>query len=471
MKTNYILNKYTLSALCLAAVLAFTACEKNLDVAPDPSFGLDPAEAIKSADDMQKLLNSCYDACANMMAGQFQVTADLMADDVTRPLNNEGNATAVFNRTVAQFNGLTNSAYAQPYFTIYRVNVMDLYYDQITLSTAEKNRLQGEAAFLRALSHFETVKMWAQPAGYTTDNSHLGIIERTRAKNEVVLRSSVASNYSFIIADLQKAIDLLPTANGVYANKNAAKALLAKVYFTMGNYNAALPVLNDVIGAGYTLSDSLNRFIRSEVESEIIFGFVTTGSAYDINSRGYGFKSYYRNDISIPVVGISDDLYTLLTADTTDKRSRFVTKLNAGQPNEIKASTKFNLNDFATPYLTLTDLILMRAEIYALQSNTSSAIADLGLIVKRAYGATSAKFVSISALSGQALVDEVRLQRRLEMHLEGDRLFQLKRIGAIHAPTTKIRNAPWNCNGMVLQFPASAGTVKGFIFNPEGGCN
>lgn len=466
-----LIHKILLGTISLLIVASFSACEKSLDVTPDPSFGLDPAEAIKSAEDMQKLLNSCYDACANMMNGQFQVISDLLADDLTSPLNNDGNTTAIFNRSVAQFNGATNSAYSQPYFTIYRVNVMDLYYDQVAFAQGEKERLQGEAAFLRALCHFETVKLWAQPAGFTPDNSHLGIIERTRAKNEVVLRTSVASNYSLIVADLQKAISLLPISNGVFANRNAAKALLAKVYFTMGNYDAALPLLNEVIGAGYTLSDSLNRFNRAEVESEIIFGFVTTNSAYDINTRGSGFKGSYRNDINIPTIGLSAELYNLLSSDTTDRRSKFAGLINAGQVNEIKVSTKFNLNNFATPYLTLTDMLLMRAEIFALQSNPGSAILDLGLIVKRAYGETSSKYVSLSALSGQALIDEVRLQRRLEMHLEGDRITQLKRMGAFHSPSTTIRNAPWNCPGMVLQFPASAGTVQGFIFNPEGGCN
>jgi len=467
------IDSHKLLVVVFSAILmiTFSGCEKNLDVSPDPSFGLNPNEAIKSASDMQKLLNSCYDACANMMSGQFQVISDLLGDDVTAPLNNDGNATAVYNRSVAQFNGLTNSAYAQPYYTIYRVNVMDLYYEQVAFDVGEKERLQGEAAFLRALCHFETVKMWAQPAGFTTDNSHLGIIERSRAKNEVMLRSSVADNYKMIIDDLQKAINLLPLNNGLYATKNAAKALLAKVYFTMGNYAAALPLLNDVIGAGYVLSDSLNRFKREEVESEIIFGFVTTNSAYDINSRGSVFKSNYRNDISIPVLGVSSELYNLLMADTSDKRKKFVTLINPGQPNEIKASTKYNLNNFATPYLTLTDMLLTRAEIHAIQSNYAIAIADLGLIVKRAYGFGSAKLISLSSLSGQALIDEVRLQRRLEMHLEGDRLTQLKRVGAFHTPTTVIRNAPWNCAGLVLQFPASAGTVKGFVFNIEGGCN
>jgi tetratricopeptide (TPR) repeat protein len=466
-----LIHKILLGTIGILIVASFSACEKGLDVQPDPSFGLDPAEAIQSAEDMQKLLNSCYDACANMMGGQFQVVSDLLADDVARPLNNDGNTTAIFNRSVAQFNGTTNSAYSQPYFTIYRVNVMDLYYDQVTFLAGEKERLQGEAAFLRALCHFETVKLWAQPAGFTADNSHLGIIERVRAKNEVVLRTSVASNYALIISDLQKAISLLPESNGVYANKNAAKALLAKVYFTKGDYAAALPLLGEVISAGYTLSDSLNRFNRADVQTEIIFGFVTTNSAYDINARGAGFKGAYRNDLNLPTIGISTELYNLLSADTTDKRRKFAALINPGQANEIKVSTKFNLNNFATPYLTLTDMLLMRAEISALQSNPGSAIFDLGPIVKRAYGETSAKYVSLSGLSGQALIDEVRLQRRLEMHLEGDRVTQLKRIGAFHIPSSTIRNAPWNCPGMVLQFPSSAGTVQGFIFNPEGGCN
>jgi len=459
----------------LSVMLGITACEKSLEVEPDPSFGLAPDVAIQNAEDMQQLLNSCYDACANMMNGQFQVLSDLMGDDVVRPTNNDGNLTAIYNHTSSEFNGTIGGAYAQPYFTIYRCNIMDLYWDQLDLSASEKDRMQGEAAFLRALCHYETVKLWAQPAGYTGDNSHNGIIERKRALNEVVPRTPVASNYNFIINDLNTAIAKLPVSNGVYANQAAAKALLAKVYFTMGRYDDALPLLNDVIGLGFTLSDSLNRFKRAEVESEIIFGFVTAGTPYDINVRGATFKDMYRNDLlpdgNLPILGLSADLRNLLKGDTSDQRGKLVKVINEGQPNEFYASTKFNINDFASPYLTLTDMLLTRAEIHAIKGNTAQAISDILPIVKRAYVPSANKELAINALSGPALVEEIRLQRRLEMHLEGDRLTQVKRIGAFHNNTQTIRNAPWNCNGMVLQFPASAGTVKGFQFNPTGGCN
>lgn len=457
-------------------VLLVTSCQKNLEITPDPSFGVSPEEAIKNEGDMQQLLNSCYDACANMMNGELQILGDLLTDDVTRPTNNEPFITAIYNRASDQFNGISGGAYGEPYFTIYRVNVMDIYYDQIKTTEANKNRLQGEAAFLRALCHFETVKLWAQPAGYTSNNSHLGIIERVRAKNEVIQRSSVASNYNLIINDLNKAINLLPVSNGVYANKNAAKALLAKVYFIMGNYTESLTLLNEVIASGYTLSDSLNRFKRSEVESEIIFGFYTTGSLYDLNSRGSTYKALYRNDIltgeQLPTMGISNELATIMTSDSTDTRKNFVKKLFVGTPKEFAMTTKFNINDFATPYLTLTDLLLMRAEIYAINGNTASAAQDLLPIIRRAYKPSAAKEVFVNSLSATALLDEIRQQRRIEMHCEGDRITQVKRIGVSKgAGAFKVRGVNWDCNGMILQFPAASGTIKGFVFNPGGGCN
>lgn len=466
-----VLYTHTLKAIAVVAMLGLASCEKNLDVVPDPSKGLQPEEAIKNGEDMQKLLNSCYDASANMMNGQFQIMADLLGDDIARPSNNE-NFTAIYNRNSDQFNTSIDAAYSQPYFTVYRVNLMDQYYDQIQIADAEKNRLQGEAAFLRALSHFETVKLWAQPAGYTADNSHPGIIERRRAANEVVPRSSVASNYGFIISDLQSAIAKLPVANGVYADKNAARALLAKVYFTMGLYTDALPLLNEVIAGGYTLSDSLNRFLREETESEIIFGFVTSSSLYDISVRGSGFKGNYRSDLAKPGISISSELHTLLTSDTSDRRRAFVQTIDEGTPNQQFVSTKFNHNNFATAYLTLTDMMLMRAEIYAMQGNAPDALNDLLPIIRRAYKGNSAKEVSVGALTGNALTEEVRLQHRLEMHLEGDRVFQQKRIGVLQGRgTVKVRNVPWDCNGMILQFPSSSGTVKGFVFNPTTTCN
>ncbi len=470
------INTLKLIPILVVLFTLVSSCEKNLEVEAEknPSLGLSPEDAIKTPQDMQNLLNSCYDNCANMMNGMFQISGDLLADDVTPPSNNDPFRMAIYKHNIDQFNSYVGSVFSQPYYTIYRANTMDLYYDYVTdLSTAERQRMEGEAAFLRALCHFELVKLFAQPAGYTADNSHLGVMLRKRAKNEAIPRSNVAQTYEMIVSDLTTAISKLPPTNGVYASQNASKALLAKVYFLSGQYALSLPLINELINNGtYTLSDSLNRFKRDEIASEIIFGFVAGDNPYENSARSGEFKAAYRSDLGIPLMGLSTDMYNLLK-DTNDKRSKMVTLFNAGTPDELAASTKFNLTTFATPYLTLTDLVLMKAEILAMQGDNAGATTEITKIVNRAYYNPAPV---LAAINTPSLLENIRNERRREMVCEGDRIHQLKRIGADVNRTGSgspvyIRGVIWNCNGMVLQFPSSCGTSSLFVYNPLAVCN
>jgi hypothetical protein len=117
------------------------------------------------------------------------------------------------------------------------------------------------------------------------------------------------------------------------------------------------------------------------------------------------------------------------------------------------------------PYLHLTEMKLIRAEAAGeLNQNISVGEQDLNDL------RTRANLGPLNIISGTQLVAATHVERRLEMVFEGDREHQLKRQ-AIYGNVTEIRGAPWDCNGMMIQFPNSEGTVQGFIFNPEGGCN
>lgn len=477
MKRNNTYTRILLFSLVLSGL--FSACEKNLEIEAESStaLGLAPDKAIKSAQDLQYMLNSCYDNCANMMNGSMQITADALGDDIQAPTNKEPFLTAIYNRHTDQFNSISGGVFSEPYFTIYRANTMDLYYDNVSISATEKDRMKGETSFLRALCHFELAKLFAQPYGYTSDNSHLGMILRTRARNEAIPRSTVAETYALIISDLQQAIAKLPATNGVYATSWAAKALLAKVYFQMGRYTDALPLLTDVINnGGFLLSDSLNRFKRSETATEIIFGFVCGDNVYENGNRAAAFKDLYRNDqldpATPPYLLLSSECATLLN-DTNDKRSKLVRVYNAGTADAKYTTTKFNQTTFATPYLTLTDMILMKAEALAITNNNVDALAEITKIINRSYYDPAPVLANIS---NPGLLENIRIERRKEMVCEGDRVNQLKRIGAdlnrgIGSGSVKVRGADWNCNGMVLQFPSSCGTSNVFVFNPLTVCN
>jgi hypothetical protein len=280
----------------------------------------------------------------------------------------------------------------------------------------------------------------------------------------------VADTYAFIIADLEIAIANLPINNGNYANKFAAKALLAKVYYQLNQPAKALTLLNDVIdNGGYSLGTELNRFSTTNPKTEFIFTTISTNASTD--NRGSRFIEKYRSDKDNESFTISKEIFTLLTGDSLDKRGKtLVGKKNAGKDNEYYVVNKFNADYFGVPYLTLTDMLLTRAELNAeAGSNLTQAVEDVNKVITRAYSDSTTRFLSAGAAQSTVLT-AVRLQRRLEFVCEGDRVQTLKRRGAFQQANLTIRNAPWNCPGMILQFPSTE-TGAGFVFNGTGGCN
>lgn len=454
--------------LPVAVLMLVGSCKKITEERPENAFTEE--DAIKTPQDVKNLLNSCYDAFANQTNGKLQTANDLLSDDLAKPLKDDGTfQTEIYLRNTTIFNSDVGDLYKNLYIIPFRINSMADLYDRVGVSAADRVQWDAEGKFLRAACHFETLKLWAQPSGFSPDNSHLGIVTRSENSQLPKPRSTVAETYAFIISDLTTAIANLPIANGNYANKDAAKALLAKVYYQMNRPDLALPLLNEVISAkGDAISPSLNRFDNAAAQSEYIFATISSNASTD--NRGSRFIEKYRSDKSNESFTISKDLYTLLTTDTLDKRGKtLVGIVNAGKENEYYVTKKFNKDYFGVPYLTVTDMLLTRAEILAEQGDLPQAIIDVNKIIARAYSDSTTRFVS-NAAPQSVVLTAVQLQRRLELHCEGDRVQSLKRRGAYFNSGQTIRNAPWNCPGMILQFP-SVETGEGFIFNGTGGCN
>ena len=114
-------------------------------------------------------------------------------------------------------------------------------------------------------------------------------------------------------------------------------------------------------------------------------------------------------------------------------------------------------------------MMLIRAEAYAnLNSNLDVAIADINAIRDRAFPDTP--FHVADGTSGQALIDIIQEEFRKETFCEGYWI-DVERRNGVAGGSVFIRDAPWNCPGMAIQFPNSEGTGADFVFNPEGGCN
>lgn len=468
------LNTYIAVIFTTVATVLFTSCEKQLEVDQDSLFLVD--EAVSTPAQLQSFLVSIYDIAANVNNGNYQLFADLPSDDLVKPYNDAGTfRTEAWERSTTIFNSDLISLYSQCYQIVYRANSLENLYSQVSgLSDADKTRIKAEGAFLRAWAHFKVIQLWAQPAGYTADNSHLGIVLRKEVSILPVARTSVQEGYDFILSDLDYAILNLPATNGVYADIDAAKALKALVLFQKNDLANATTLLNEVIDGGrFDLSDSIDRYYPGNCspaskDREFIFGFSSPGIG---DNRGGNFIGAYRVSAPTqPSLSITKELYNLIMSDSTDARRKLVKIYNAGKATEFYGVTKYDDVYFGTPSITLTQLLLTRAEANARSgANVPQAVTDLNRIIARAYPTNANKLLPSNSSSADVTA-AVEVERRKELFAEGDRLSNAKRIAAFYNRTSTIRTSPWDCDGLVFQFPSNEKSAV-FIFNATGNCN
>jgi starch-binding outer membrane protein, SusD/RagB family len=457
--------KFMIKTFLPIALILFTlaSCKDILDIEPAGVTLKD--DAIKNESDLKQLLYSCYTVIAsdNYLGGRNQFVSDLFADQLSRK-DLGGDETEIYLRNTTFFNGTQNNFYREIYLAIYRANVF--LENSAIVSSSEKNSLEGQAYLIRGMGHFDAVRLWAQPFVLGADNSQEGIPLRLISTPSAATKSSVKEVYAAIIDDLKKAENLLPETNGNLPTKWSARACLARVYFQMNNFQQAFNYSDLVIkGSGAKLdSDLTKRFSPVGQSTEGIYTLITERDPA-IAPR-FGALRRFKSDVSLPSLRIGDSWYASIRNNPGDKRV-------AGWYDAVKFTdnvviNKYNAVSFDLPVIHLTEMILTRAESAAELDNLPVGIADVNSIMDRAYGGTK---TLPATTAKQSLINAIRQERSYEMVAEGDRLHQLKRIGA-KGEVSLIRGAPWNCDGMLLQYPdVEIFNSPGFKSNARGGCN
>jgi tetratricopeptide (TPR) repeat protein len=195
----------------------------------------------------------------------------------------------VYQREMGGFMNAATSNWNNNYKAIVNINSALSFINQEnypfpTASSEERanvNVIKGELYALRAYDYFALVKRHAPDytPGGSNDARHIVMhteLSRKLEDSNQPYIATVQEVYDQIINDLLTAKELLPEAtSGFYPsfdashiNKFGAAAILAKVYFQMGEYDKALAELNYVIdqnGGRYDLSaDPFNAFSYSE---------------------------------------------------------------------------------------------------------------------------------------------------------------------------------------------------------------
>lgn len=456
------LKQYLIAGLFTVGSLLGTSCDSFLDLRPEGEILTE--DALRSEADLLQLLNSCYTVLGSgrMYGGRVQIFSELLGDNIDGSTLT-GDFGSVYDRRTSIFGQFKNDFYNEPYIAIYRANTT-LENLGVAASQATRDRIEGESKFIRAISHFEVVRYFAQPYGYTPDNSHLGVPLRISSTPTASVRATVKEVYDQIVADLLDAERLLPEQNGVYPTRWSAKAILSRVYFQMNDFANAYKYADEVIRSNrFPFDADFSRRFSVGGTPEAVFKLVSD----DVNTnRASALIGEFRSDIALPNLRVSAQIFSLGTSNPNDRRRAWYDNVTYS-PNIV--TTKYNGKDFFDmPVIHITELKLTRAESAAeLGTNLNVAIQDLNDIMGRAYGGT--RVVAPNTPAGVILAT-VREERRLELFAEGDRGQQLKRMGA-RGENIIVRGAPWNCPGAVLQFPqGEMSTSPNFQRNPEGGC-
>ena len=412
--------------LCLLLVLGVSACGDDfLELTPNEAVAI--GDAIKNVDDMETGVLGAYDGMqsANYYGRYFYLVPDVMSDDVKQ------NASANRAKEYAEFEAfpdhfITQNMWSTIYNVILRANtVINAEVEVAPALQDERDQLVGEAYAIRGLAFFDLVRIYGQHYGFTADNGHAGIpIVLTFDQDAEPARNTVGEVYTQVVSDLQQAITLMNDDKGSgFFSKGAAQALSARVSLYMSDYGKAESLASEVINSGsFTLTPTesyVSTWMEIGASPDAILDVVmneTDNMGSDALGRMYineGYGDY------LP----SQDLVGLI--DSNDVRSQLFKEDETigGIYGNIRVnkfpSTKGEDN---TPIIRLSEVYLIRAEARARTGNEAGAIEDLMTI--RLRGNPNADMVTAS---GADLLAEIRLEKRIELMFEGQRLWDLMR--------------------------------------------
>ncbi|MGL2988342.1 RagB/SusD family nutrient uptake outer membrane protein [Flavobacterium sp. RSSA_27] len=329
----------------------------------------------------------------------------------------------------------TNFSWTYPYFMINQINTLIKGVTESTkLSETDKNELLGQGYALRAFFYHQLVLEFSK--SYKLDpNFPAPPIYKDPTATPAAM-STVKEMYDFIVDDLTKAVSLCSTSRlgKSYVNKQVANAILAEVYQVMGQWNLAETAAIAAYGgnpasvldastyaAGF--KDYTNReWLWGSPQSDDQSSFFWLAPHAFSDHRSNGYSSIY----------VNSDFVNMFSA--TDIRGGvgagrlFNLKNPSYAPTDYRyyVSNKFSFSFSShSPIIRYPEMILIEAEAKARQGNEAGAKAVLYALQKN----RDANAVQ-SATTGQALIDEILVERRKELFMEnGVEWFDAKRLG------------------------------------------
>jgi hypothetical protein len=293
--------KYKIAAIATCLILV-SSCEDVLDV--KPVVDLADEIALNSTQGLDAALIGAYHKLqhGDLYGGRYWVSPDMIAGTVkiSGLQNTVFEELQMLNKTMSgQSNRIVQSIWQVSYEAIAIVNkVLDFLpdVDDADMTDEVRERIEGEAKFLRGLIFFELTRL------YSYDVSGQGplsvpVFTEPLSPFDAPARSTVDEAYTQIIQDLEDAATLLAGINtNNRATDVAAKALLSRVHFYREDWPAVISAANYVIDKfagqpnGGLAANFLDCFQTGTPPPEVLFAVLSS----DVDDASGTLRGYYR---------------------------------------------------------------------------------------------------------------------------------------------------------------------------------
>lgn len=434
--------------ILLINILLLCSCEGILD--KEPIATLDAGSFFQTEDDAEQALNAAYQPLLfsnsnnNFYWAMAEVTSDeaIPGGDGSRPGITEMEAFTYTPRT-DEF----NSFWKLQYNGITQANLVLDHIGKIEMSDASRNRITGEALFLRAFYYFQLTQVFGDVPLFTA------VAPPDQVK---IAKTPKAQVRAQIIADCDQAADLLPAQHSSMdigrATKGGAYALAAKTWLYEKNWDKVVEYVGKVKSLGiYALvadyGDNFREHTQNNSESvwEIQHANLELGVGNFLNQwwaskkyEGYGFAEATESFV--------------LSFEADDPRRKFTVAMNNEDYFGVVyknsfSSTKYGVRKYLQAKDSVTqkadgdinytairfaEVLLWEAEALTELNRVAEAQAPLEQVRARARAQATDPATAlppVTTTDQNAMREAVRHERQVELGFELHRFFDLVRWG------------------------------------------
>lgn len=385
----------------------------------------------------------------DLYGGRLQYSADLLGDPLGpgSELLWQGTFTQpseIYRKRILVNNSFVAGTWTQAYRAINIANTVLANLNKV--AKVQQAQVEGGAKFIRGAMYFELVRLYARAWNDGDPASNPGvplILTATDVQNpdavlgaaSKVARNNVAEVYAQAIKDLTEAETSLKASapasatSSFYATTYTASGMLSRVYLQQGRYSLAATEADKVIRSGiYRLTTPIADEFNSKINTnEDVFANQITVQAgtndldtfYSANGRG--------GDIAV-----QDALYNRY--DPADDRKNLLVITDNGT-----LTTKFDQVFGNIHVMRLAEMYLTRAEgnFRAGTKVGADPVDDINTVRERA------KLPALTSLT----LDDILLERHLELAFEGFYLHDLKRN------TLSVGTLPYTSPRLIFPIP------------------